>query len=410
MIVIGGGVIGIACAYYLLQAGRSVRILERRTTGAGASHGNCGMIVPSHVLPICMPGVVAKSLKWMLHRDSPLYIRPGLNLPLISWLMHFARKCNTHDMLAAATARADILVHSRALYNQLMAEEKLACEWEEKGALMVFRTEQAWEEHAEVDAILRQYDLPARRFNRDETLEKEPALREDVWGAWLYEQDAHLRPDRLLKEWRDLLIDRGIAIEEECAVNGFSIENSAIAGVETARGEFTADTYVLATGAFAPELSRPLGLKIPIQPGKGYSITMSRPALCPSMPCLLVERKIGATPWGSGFRLGGTMEFSGYNDDTNKLRLDALRRGAREYLKDPEGDEVCEEWHGFRPMTYDGLPIIGGSPKQSNLYIAAGHNMIGVATAPATGHLIADLITGRETLMNPAPYAIERFM
>jgi len=169
-----------------------------------------------------------------------------------------------------------------------------------------------------------------------------------------------------------------------------------------------ADEVVMALGAWSPLLAHQLDLRLPLQPGKGYSITYARPALCPRTPLVLRERSVCVTAWSSGYRLGSTMEFSGYDDSLNRLRLDALRRGAAEYLREPEGPVRLEEWFGWRPMCFDDVPVIGRAPRTANLTLATGHGMLGVSMAAATGHLVSDLLCGCEPLFDPAPYRPER--
>jgi D-amino-acid dehydrogenase len=148
---------------------------------------------------------------------------------------------------------------------------------------------------------------------------------------------------------------------------------------------------------------------VPIQPGKGYSITMARPARCPTIPLIFDEHRVAVTPMRSGYRLGSTMEFAGYDTSLNRARLNLLREAARHYLHEPLGEPVLEEWYGWRPMTYDGKPIIDRSPALGNVWIAAGHNMLGLSMAPATGRLVAELLDGRPPHIDPAPYSVKRF-
>ena len=170
-----------------------------------------------------------------------------------------------------------------------------------------------------------------------------------------------------------------------------------------------ADHFVIATGAWAPLLNRELGCRVPIQPGKGYSMTMPRPRLCPAHPLILEEHRVAVTPMRSGYRLGSTMEFAGYDTRLDRRRLELLRAGARHYLHEPYGEPVEEEWFGWRPMTYDSMPIIDRSPAMANVLIAAGHNMLGMSMAPATGKLVAELLSGTPPHVDPAPYSLTRF-
>lgn len=166
---------------------------------------------------------------------------------------------------------------------------------------------------------------------------------------------------------------------------------------------------LLALGAWSPRLGRELGLRLPVQPGKGYSITYTRPALCPRTPLVLKERSVCVTAWSSGYRLGSTMEFSGYDTTLNRVRLGALRRAAAEYLHEPEGPQQVEEWYGWRPMSDDDLPILGRTGNSENLWLATGHGMLGVSMSAATGLLMSELITGRTPSFDPAPYSPARF-
>lgn len=409
VVVIGGGVIGAACAYYLNRAGWSVTVADRGRFGAGCSHGNCGFVCPSHVLPLAVPGTVRSGLKALFQRNGPLRIKPRLDPALWAWLYRFARRCNARDMLAAGHAIQALLNSSRRLYDEILSAEAIDCEWQAKGMLFVFQTKPAFEHYVAADRLLREeFGLGAKRFDGTALTDLEPALKPGLAGGWFYDTDAHLRPDRLMSEWQRILTKRGVVIREDCEVKSFARDGSTAPAIVTDQGEFSADAFVVATGAWTPLLNRELGCRIPIQPGKGYSITMPRPARCPSYPLIFEEHRVAATPMRSGYRLGSTMEFAGYDSTLNRKRLDLLRAGASHYLQEPAAEPVLEEWFGWRPMTPDGLPVIDRSPAMSNVLIAAGHNMLGLSMAPATGKLIAELLTGAAPHLDPAPYAVKR--
>ncbi len=251
--------------------------------------------------------------------------------------------------------------------------------------------------------------MPAKRFDSNELAAIEPALKPGMAGGYLYESDAHLRPDRLMSELRRVLLSRGVEIRENCEVTGFVRENGKAKAVATKTGDIDADQFVIATGAWTPLLNTELGCRVPIQPGKGYSITMPRPALCPTYPLIFEEHRVAVTPFASGYRLGSTMEFAGYDDTMNRSRLGILTDAAKLYLRDPLAEPVQEEWWGWRPMTYDGLPIIDRAPAASNVLIAAGHNMLGLSMATATGKLVAEMLAGEKPHVNPEPYGLWRF-
>jgi D-amino-acid dehydrogenase len=410
VVVIGGGVIGASCAYYLSKAGWSVTILDRGEFGKGCSHGNCGFVCPSHVLPLTVPGAVRTALKGLLSRSAPFSIKPRFDPTLWAWLIRFARRCNVADMMEAGRALQALLNSSRSLYDQLMKEEPFDCEWQPRGMLVVFLHKEAMEHHAETDHLLREsFDMGAERYDGDRLTELEPALKPGLAGGWHYKWDAHLRPDRLMSSWRRVLEARGVTIRERCEVTGLVREAGRARAAATSQGEMTADVFIVATGAWTPFLNDSLGCRVPIQPGKGYSITMPRPAKCPTIPLIFDEHRVAVTPWASGYRLGSTMEFAGYDTSINPARLQLLRDGARPYLHEPYCAPVLEEWYGWRPMTSDSKPIIDRSPALGNVLIAAGHNMIGVATATATGKLVAEMLGGDRPHVDPAPFAVSRF-
>jgi D-amino-acid dehydrogenase len=409
VIVVGGGVIGAACAYYLSRSGWSVEVVDRGAFGAGCSHGNCGFVCPSHVLPLAEPGAVGKTLKALLKKNSPFYIKPRFDPALWRWLWRFTRRCNHDDMMKAGRAIQALLNSSRALYDQLTREEPLDCEWETRGLLFVIQSRQGMDHFAMTDKLLRDvFNMPAERYDDAALLKLEPALKPGAAGGWLYRGDAHLRPDRLMKSWRSVLESRGVRIREHWELKGIIGERRAQA-IHTSEGRLEADAFVVAAGALTPMLNTQLGCRVPIQPGKGYSITMPRPRICPMYPMVFEEHRVAVTPMQSGYRIGSTMEFAGYDTTLNRRRLDLLREGARHYLQEPFCEPVEEEWYGWRPMTPDSVPIIDRSPAFENVIIAAGHNMLGLSMAPGTGKLVAEMLGGGDTHIDPSPYAVSRF-
>ena len=410
VVVVGAGVIGVACAHYLRQSGVIVTLLDRGTVGGGCSHGNCGYVCPSHVLPLAGRGVLAKTIPLLFRRDAPLRIRWRLDSALLSWMWRFARRCNRRDMLASAHGIAALLNSSRSLYDQLFVTEPISAEWEKRGLLFVFRTPSQFDHYAEVDDLLRtQFAMPARRYDSRELGDLEPALLPGLAGAYHYELDAHLRPDRLLSSWRDSLLAHGVQIRESCETTGFALDGRRVRAVRTSLGDIPADAVVVATGAWTPLLAKHTRCPVPIQPGKGYSITMPRPTRCPRIPLIFEEDRVAVTPMQSGYRIGSMMEFAGYDTSLDPRRLELLRRTARRYLHEPEAEPIEEQWYGWRPMTPDGKPIIGFSPGLDNLLVAAGHGMLGLSMAPATGKLVSELLMGIPAHVSPSPYSASRF-
>ncbi|MFI4969493.1 MAG: NAD(P)/FAD-dependent oxidoreductase, partial [Lysobacterales bacterium] len=395
VLILGGGVIGLSCALYLLDAGRGVTVLEQGSAGCAASHGNCGTLTPSHAGPLAMPGMIATALHWLFKADAPLRIKPRLDPALLRWLLEFAGHCNWADFERATRAKAPLLRRSRELIGELVLREHLDCEFEARGTLNVFRGAANFDKTCALHERLAQFGVRADVLDGAATLAREPALKAGVAGALFNPGDAQLRPDRYVAELARVVRAKGGRIVEQTRVAGVAREGSRISRVATSHGDFSARETVLALGAWSPRFARQLGLRIPIQPGKGYSITYTRPALCPRIPLTLKEPSVCVTAWESGYRLGSTMEFAGYDTSLNRTRLDALRHGAAEFLHEPEGPAVVEEWYGWRPMTPDDLPMLGRAPGTDNLVVATGHGMLGVTMSAGTGMLISEIVTGK---------------
>lgn len=409
VLILGGGAIGLSCAYCLLQAGASVRVLEQSHVGAGSSHGNCGTLTPSHAEPLCEPGMVGKALHWMLKRDAPLYVSPRPDLKRLRWLLGFARHCNRRDEAHAVDARVAILKRSLVLTESWVREDELDCEFARDGLLYVYADQRQLEADREHVERLQTLDIPVEYRTREEMSAMEPALRDDLAGGIFHPGDARIRPDRYVTELARRVRELGGVIDEHTPVERLATARGRITHAVTSKGEFSGDRVVLATGAWSPLIAEQLGLKLPMQPGKGYSITYSRPDPCPHTPMVFQEPSVCVTSWGSGFRLGSTMEFSGYDKRLNETRLHALEEGAARYLRQPVGDEVQEKWWGWRPMSVDEIPIIGPSSRFSNLMHATGHGMMGMSMSAATGELVASLCRGNEPTLDAAPYSPARF-
>ena len=408
VLIIGGGAIGLATALALLDAGRGVRILEAGAVGGGASHGNCGTITPSHAPPLAAPGVVAQALRWMFTPDAPLYLKPRVDPALWHWLLRFAARCNPRDWRQSTQARAALLNDARARLADWVSRYGLQCEFEEEGLDYVFRDPRKFQQYVDESVVLKTFGIATQVFGGTDYEREEPAMLPGVAGAIRFPGDARLRPDRYVAELARVVRERGGVIEEQCRVDRLEPTSDGVR-LATSQGERKGGEAVIALGAWTPAFARRLGIRAPIQPGKGYSITYSRPARVPRHPMVLKDRSVCVSVWDSGFRLGSTMEFSGHDDTLNATRLAALERGAREFLREPVGAEVHERWCGWRPMTWDDLPLLGRAPGQRKVWIAAGHGMLGISMSTATGQLMADLMAGRPPAFDPSPYRPERF-
>lgn len=409
MVIIGGGVIGLACAHYLKESGIGVRVIDRGIVGQGASHGNCGLLFFSDVIPLCAPGTVSHELIRAFKGISPLYIKPDFDLEKYMWLLKFAMKCKPSTMQQAATAKYEILMHSKELYKTLLATSFLSSDFQDVGVLAVFKEEKNFVAHAQTEEFLAGFGLKAEKIEKGRLPELEPALRDDLAGAWLNKADWHLRPELFIEAWRSMLEENGVIFHENCKVEDLSIKDRCVNRVHTNQGVFQADEVILAAGAWTPQITRKLDLNLPVLPGKGYSITMERPATCPTYPCRLYEKSMVVTPWKSAYRLGGTMEFSGFSSSLNRKRIVNLISGAKAYLKQPLGDPLIEAWTSLRPMTYDDMPVIDRVEPLKNLIIATGHGMLGLTLATGTGKAVCDMVLGRPTEIDIVPYSLKRF-
>ena len=403
--------VGLACGLALAERGRQVRVVDAGRIAGGSSHGNCGTLTPSHALPLAAPGAVGKALRWMLVPDAPLYMKPRFDPALWSWLLRFAGRCNGRAMMRSAAARIALLQASREAFPEWIAGHGIDCHFVERGTDHVFRDARALEAYLPELRALAEVGVASEVIDGAEYERQEPAVLPGVAGTVRYPGDASLRPDRYAAGLAKALQAAGGSLVEHCEVRGLEDSAGGIR-VATSTGEFHAGDVVMAVGAWSPKLAR--ALKLPhlasvMQPGKGYSITYDRPALAPQRPLTLQERSVCVSIWDSGYRLGSTMEFSGFDTSLNRRRLDALERAAREYLHEPVGPVKREEWYGWRPMMVDDVPVIGAVPGRRGQWLATGHGMLGVSMSVATARLVADLVTGEPTAIDPAPYRLERF-
>ncbi|MBA2113547.1 NAD(P)/FAD-dependent oxidoreductase [Bremerella alba] len=411
IVVVGGGVVGAACAYYLAMQGSPVVVIDQGTFGNACSHGNCGYVSPSHILPLCRPGAVLSSLKTLFSRNSPFKIRARLDMKMWWWLLKFALRCNQANMIEAGHARHGLLQSSRTLYQSMIDDGRLGdCEWETVGLMFVHSDRKHFESFEKTNQlIVDEFGASFERLDQAELLRREPALREVACGAWMFEGDAHLRPHLLMKSWRSLLEEQDVEIRENCEFYDLETTGNNAHAIETNQGRIEADQVIFATGAWSRMIQRKLKARIPVEPGKGYSITMQRPEICPKYPMLFEDHKVGISPTSSALRIGSTMEFAGYDSSLREDRLQLLTDTAKYYLHDPIRNPVVERWYGWRPMSCDEIPLIGRVPRYGNVWLAAGHSMLGLSMATATGKMISEMMTGQTPHLDPHPYRPSRF-
>jgi D-amino-acid dehydrogenase len=409
VLIVGGGIVGLTCAEALSRAGRAVTVLEQGDLGRGSSWANCGLITPSHALPLALPGVPAKTMKSMFHGDAPFYIKPRLDASMLIWGLRFFAACNVDRARRTARAKQALLALSRVTLAQLIRRECLECEWTEAGLYFVYQSQQSFEAGNSEDRLLSEVGIECEKIDGSEMSRREPAVKSGMAGARFYSIDAHLRPDKLISELVRVLGTRGVTFVESCSFSGVIGDTQRVSSVMTSSGEIEVNDVVIATGAWTPALAKQLGLKLPIQPGKGYTITLERGDGAPRVPLIFKEPSVAVTPWESGLRIGSTMEFVGYDRTLNPARLEAIRRGARAFMHTAIDHGQQEEWYGWRPMTPDDLPAIGAAPRYRNVTIAAGHGMLGVSMSTGTAELVSALVCGAAPPLDPTPYSPLRF-
>ena len=413
VVVCGGGIVGLCCAYHLAREGFRVTVLERNAEGVDScAHGSAGYVSPSHVIPLSSPGMVWKGLKWMLDSRSPFYIHPRLDGELMRWGWLFARHCNRAHVRRAAPVLRDLCLLGRKLFVDLADITGNAFEFQTEGLLNLCRTQEGLDHEARgLAALANEFGVEARVLDSAQTAALEPGARLSVAGSVYFPIDAHLTPGKFVPVLTALLKDMGVRLHWNTAVYGWRAEGGRIAAVHSTAGELVADEYVLTGGSWSSSMLAGLGLRLPMQAGKGYSLTLDRPRCKLTKPLLLKEARVAVTPMGETLRFGGTMEIAGHNDRVRPERVEQIAAAAGRYLPDFTREDFVgiKPWFGYRPVSPDGLPYVGRFGRLQNLTAACGHAMLGVSMAPATGLLVAEILSGQEPSVDLSLLRADRF-
>lgn len=410
-VVIGGGIIGLCTAYYLRKEGWEVNIVDKSDLSDNCSHGNLGMVVPSHFVPLAAPGMVAQGIRWMFNSRSPFYVKPSLNPSLINWGLKFLKSATAGNVENAALPLLQINNYSKHLYEEMLQEPGFDFAYEKKGILMYYKTEKAGEEEVHMAEKARSMGLDVSVLNKQEVQLLEPGLSLDILGAVHYQCDAHLAPKKLMQQLMKNLEENGVVFETKTSVTSVVREGNRITKIIAGDKEIKGDVFVFANGSWLPQLAKMAGLNIPLMPGKGYSITYEQPRQKLNVPAILCEARVAITPMNGMMRYGGTMEIAPVNDRINMNRVQGIIESVSKYFPDirlamPEKKDV---WFGFRPVSPDGLPYIGYSDKIQNLIIAGGHAMMGLSLGPASGKIVADLANQRKNEIDISAFNANRF-
>jgi len=411
-IVIGGGIIGLSSAFYLQQAGWAVTVLDKEDFLNNCSYGNAGYVCPSHFIPMATPGIVKQGLKWMFNAQSPFYVQPRLNGALIDWGLKFMRSATPEKVNAAAVPLRDIAVISQQEYENWTKIPSLDFAYQHKGLLEIFQTEKVAEHAAHTVHKGQELGLDVSLLNYQQLQAMEPQTKINGLGAIFFKCDAHLYPNKLMMGLLALLKERGVQLISREEVTGFRTSAGNISAVVTSKQSYEADTVVMATGSWSREMAAMLQTKIPLMPGRGYSVTLEDSPYKINHPAILVEGRTAVTPMdGNKIRFGGTMEITATNTPPRMNRVQGILNAVKRFLPEfdipmPSPDKI---WYGYRPCSADGLPYIGRTKKWKNLVVATGHSMLGLSLGAGTGKLVSELVNEQPLSMDIQPFAVERF-
>jgi D-amino-acid dehydrogenase len=412
VLVAGGGVIGLCAALYCAQRGWRVTVVERNAEQRdGCSFQNTGMVVPSHFIPLAAPGMVALGLKWMWRPAAPFYVRPRASWELADWALKFWRAASAAHVERAAPLLRDLSLASQACYEELAAGgEDFGLR--KRGMLMLCRTDHGLEEEGRAADLARSLGIAAEVLDAHEAAVLEPDIRMDIAGAVHYPGDASLSPDRLMGVLQRRLASNGTKFFWNNEISGWRVENKSIKAARLEGGEeIEADEFVLCAGSWSPGLARDLGLKLPMQAGKGYSLTLREPRKAPKICAMLTEARIAVSPMDGALRFGGTMELSGLNEDVALERVQGIIDAVPRYYPELQAEDFAgvRPWRGLRPCSPDGLPYLGRTSCVSNLVVATGHAMLGVSLGPITGRMVSQIISGEKTQLDLGLLSPDRY-
>jgi D-amino-acid dehydrogenase len=395
VVITGGGVIGFCSAYYALKRGLPITLIEREPAGGdNCSMGNAGMIVPSHFTPLAAPGMISKGLRWMFNPESPFYVRPRLNLDLMRWGWLFYRHSTERHVAASRELLRDLNLESRRLFAELSDEGDFGLA--KRGLLMLCKSQKGLDEEAHVANEANEIGLQAEVLDAAATAKLDPDITMDVAGSVYFPQDCHLDPKHFMAEMRRRVVELGGIIESGVEINGIETRDGKVTAVKGNGRRFEGQQFVMAGGSWTPQLLELIGVKLPLQAGKGYSLTLPSPPELPKLCSIFAEAKVAITPMGGTLRFGGTMEVGGLDLSINPARVRGIVKSVHAYFpKFSERDfEGVKPWAGLRPVSPDGVPYLGKSEKFPNLTIAGGHAMMGLSLGPVSGRLVADLLSG----------------
>ena len=408
IVIIGGGIIGLSTAYYLLKEGHEVTVVDQSDILSGASFVNAGYVSPSHLVPLSSPGMIASGIKMMFNQASPFYLKPRFDMELFKWAWNFNKSCTKKHVKYAAPVIKDLTVFSRDLFQEMKDNNIFNFQFERKGLLMSYQTPKFEDKEANLANIAKEHGLEVEYIDKAKLKEMEPEM--EAAGAFYYLDDAHTTPDDFMKKIHQYLESNGVTFYTNEKVLGFKRDSNKITQLITDKQYLNFDELVVASGSWSPIVAKKLGVKMLVQAGKGYRINVKRETGI-NYPAILSERNTAVSPMDGFTRFGGTMEIAGINSKINKIRVKQIAKNAKAFYPNItiSEKEISDAACGLRPVSPDGLPFIGRAKYLSNVCFGTGHAMMGLSQAHATGKLISEIISDKKTSLNLEPFAVERF-
>jgi D-amino-acid dehydrogenase len=408
-VIIGGGVLGLTLGYELARQGVEVEIVDARESGLGASAVNAGWVVPSEAAPVPGPGLILKSMKWMVRKDSPLYIRPSIEPSHVRFMLGMWRRSNERDFRAGFQAHLSLAEATNDILDDY-ARDGVSFDSYAQGLLMAFRDADNMHHHIQGLDLQSAFGLDPQVLEGDAIHQAEPALRNGLAGGIYFPHERHLDAASLTRGLRARIVELGGTITESAPIDRVERLGDVIVAVRSGERRFTGDSFVVAAGAWAGRVTALFGTPLPIRPGKGYSIDITPPPMQLRTAINLSDAKIAMTPYAGRMRLSGTMEFAGLDEEVNVTRVQAILRGPTGYFDNWQVPTSAPQAKaGMRPMTPDGMPIIGLLPSTANAYVSSGHGMLGVTLGPGTSRALADAILGHGYPPRLLPFSPTRF-
>ena len=411
--VAGGGIIGLSSAWYLSEQGHRVRVIDQTDMRNNCSYGNAGYVCPSHFVPLATPGIVKQGLKWMWDSKSPFYVQPRLDIHLIRWGLQFMRIATPEHVEKSAIPLRDIAILSKKMYEEWTRLPQFAFTYEHKGLLEVFQTDAGAEKGLHLYEKAQELGLSDTELLNYEQLQAlEPQTKLNAKGAVFFRCDAHLYPNKLMQQLIAALEAKGVELIREEKIIGFETKDKQITKVKTNKQVYDTDAFVLASGSWSREMAAQLNIRIPLMPGRGYSVTLEDSSYKINYPAVLVEGRAALTPMdGNKIRFGGTMEITSTSTPPRINRVEGLLQAVKKFY--PEFDiavpPIEKVWYGFRPCSADGLPYLGKSHKWDNLVMATGHSMLGLSLGAGTGKLVSEILQEQPLSMDIEPFNPDRF-